>query len=551
MNKKPDLTNLIECEILNLNKIKAKRQVRLQNFWIGVSERLPAPAVTEQSCGLLNKENSEAVVDIQSIDRSPTISSTYKPPLPAPSQDKIKSDISVLLNDIVVLENRKNSGLINDETLKELKLKKTKVIELQKIIKRKEREMVRHRNRRLQRKRAIEKLSITNPDLKKKLNIRDAIGRPRIESDQPFLLQTIINLALKGSAAHERRRDETIRTVKTLDDLVDKREVQHIYGCCQENKIRLKANDIQHSDSKFAMTTIHHIEGIASILGPNEVTFISQDDKAKIPIGLPAVAKQAPLLMHMEYRVKLPDHDFMIASRHKLTPSVYGFCEIKPNGGGDRSAISFSGPTYAAIRSSKYSSSTAFSHARDIENIYDKSDFIQFTHTASKPKPVFIDIVDGGPDENPRYEKVIQMYIHHFLKCDLDAEIILPHDHFGTHLDDQGRTIDIDLEKTNFSFAGTALAEVWSETIIDGDVTVAEYIDPATSDIDMSSIITKDVNWRDRHVFQSQYLLQIIKCNDSNCCKEMRSSLFKFIPNSGLPAPIQIQQTNSGLNLAD
>lgn len=40
----------------------------------------------------------------------------------------------------------------------------------------------------------------------------------------------------------------------------------------------------------------------------------------------------------------------MIAKGHKLTPSVYGFCEVKPNGGGDRSAISYSGPTFAAIR---------------------------------------------------------------------------------------------------------------------------------------------------------------------------------------------------------
>lgn len=94
------------------------------------------------------------------------------------------------------------------------------------------------------------------------------------------------------------------------------------------------------------------------------------------------------------------------------------------------------------------------------------------------------------------------MNIHHFLKCDLDAlfvacnapgrsaynrverrmaplsrilaGIILPHEHFGTHLDNQGHTLDTDLEKVNFSYAGKALAEVWSDTIIDGYETVAE-----------------------------------------------------------------------------
>lgn len=94
------------------------------------------------------------------------------------------------------------------------------------------------------------------------------------------------------------------------------------------------------------------------------------------------------------------------------------------------------------------------------------------------------------------------MNVHHFIKYDLDAifvccnapgrsaynrverrmaplsralvGIILPYDHYGTHLDNQGNTVDIDLEKINFSYAGKALAEVWSETVIDGHVTIAE-----------------------------------------------------------------------------
>ena len=33
-----------------------------------------------------------------------------------------------------------------------------------------------------------------------------------------------------------------------------------------------------------------------------------------------AANKQSPLLMHVEYKVKLPD--WVIASRHKLIPSV-------------------------------------------------------------------------------------------------------------------------------------------------------------------------------------------------------------------------------------
>lgn len=87
-------------------------------------------------------------------------------------------------------------------------------------------------------------------------------------------------------------------------------------------------------------------------------------------------------------------------------------------------------------------------------------------------------IVDGGPDENPRYQKVIKVAVHNFLQCDLDAlfiatnapgksafnrverkmaplskeltGIILPHNHYGNHLNERGITIDSDLEMKNF-----------------------------------------------------------------------------------------------------
>ena len=49
--------------------------------------------------------------------------------------------------------------------------------------------------------------------------------------------------------------------------------------------------------------------------------FLSQNDKARVPLGLPAARKQAPLLMHLDYKISLPDHDFVIASGHKLIPS--------------------------------------------------------------------------------------------------------------------------------------------------------------------------------------------------------------------------------------
>lgn len=90
------------------------------------------------------------------------------------------------------------------------------------------------------------------------------------------------------------------------------------------------------------------------MLGPDQTAFISQDDKAMVPIGITAATKQALILMHLEYQVRLPDHDFVVAERHKLIPSVYAGMAIEKNGLGDRKAVTHTGPTYVAIRSGKH-----------------------------------------------------------------------------------------------------------------------------------------------------------------------------------------------------
>ena len=173
----------------------------------------------------------------------------------------------------------------------------------------------------------------------------------------------------------------------------------------------------------FCTSTIHRLEELASICGPDFVCFLSQDDKCRVPIGLTAANKQAPLLMHVEYRVRLPDHDWVVAARHKLIPSVYAGVIIQPNGLGRAEAVGYSGPTYVAIRSGKHSSSTAYAHALDFDRLFELDHFQELlTFGANKAvKPIFIVTVDGGPDENPRYQKVIEIAIHHFVHYDLDA----------------------------------------------------------------------------------------------------------------------------------
>ena len=85
------------------------------------------------------------------------------------------------------------------------------------------------------------------------------------------------------------------------------------------------------------------------MLGPEQCFFGSFDDKCRVALGLPAANEQAPIRMHLQYKVKLPDHDWVVAEKHKLIPSVYTTMVIEPNRGGDASAVTYSGPTYIAL----------------------------------------------------------------------------------------------------------------------------------------------------------------------------------------------------------
>ncbi|KAG8178076.1 hypothetical protein JTE90_007061 [Oedothorax gibbosus] len=56
--------------------------------------------------------------------------------------------------------------------------------------------------------------------------------------------------------------------------------------------------------------------------------------------------------------------------------------------------------------------------------------------------------------------------------------LVLPHDHFGNHLDSSGKTVDVEKEKKNFEAATNVLAEVWNATVIDDYPVVAKYQAP-------------------------------------------------------------------------
>ena len=66
------------------------------------------------------------------------------------------------------------------------------------------------------------------------------------------------------------------------------------------------------------------------------------------------------------------------------------------------------------------------SHALDFEKWLTLKEFEIITRSGIDcvVKPIFIFTVDCGLDENPRYQEVIRVAIHYFLRYDFDALFI-------------------------------------------------------------------------------------------------------------------------------
>jgi len=68
--------------------------------------------------------------------------------------------------------------------------------------------------------------------------------------------------------------------------------------------------------------------------------------------------------------------------------------------------------------------------------------------------------------------------------------LILPHDRYGSHLNERG-SMDVDLEE-NFKLTGNALAKIWLHLIVDNFPTVAEYIEPTKSELLEQNLLSRD-----------------------------------------------------------
>ena len=412
---------------------------------------------------------------------------------------------------------------------------------------------------------------------------RGITGRPRLEVQTPDLLSAIINIVQSSSTADERRRTECLRTVTTLDDLTAElrkldyklsRSATYLRlmprrGNTAEGKRHVQTVPVKllrpesslrkkNPDRMFAASFINDMFEVARQFGPQAALFISNDDKARVPLGLAAASLQAPILMHLEYKVRLPDHDFVVGNRHKLIPSVYGVCEIN-----DKGDVTYSGDTFIRIRSGKHDKSSATTHSYDMHELFRLQQIPR--------KPILLIETDGAADEAPRFPTPMASAVSLFKELELDAllhgvnaaglsafnpverrmaplshdlaGIVLPHNHYGTHLDSEGKTTDIELEKENFFKAAEVLTEVWSKTVIDGHKVHCEPLH-AGCEKEPEHV---DPDWAATHVQQSRYSLQIVKCFNTDCCPTFATNWAHVFPSRFIPLPAVYEYSPTGM----
>ena len=106
---------------------------------------------------------------------------------------------------------------------------------------------------------------------------------------------------------------------------------------------------------------------------------------------------------------------------------MYAACEIRSTSKYSEPEISYADPTFISIRSGRHDSSTACTHGYDFRACVEMEEFNTSLKVNDKLEPIAFLFVDGGPDENPRYPKKIDVYIQHFKDFDFDVLMVSTH----------------------------------------------------------------------------------------------------------------------------
>ncbi|CAG8577558.1 3987_t:CDS:2 [Cetraspora pellucida] len=371
-----------------------------------------------------------------------------------------------------------------------------------------------------------------------------------------------------------------------LEHIHDSVEYGSADACRCKEAIKVR---IYHPNDHYCLASVKGARQFAQTFAEFSV-IISQDDKVKISLGIAAVGRTFHTLQSSFQPVQIPDHDFVHRSNQKLIPSVYLI--IKPSKANDNL---WTGQVAIFVQPQWSIGTSSITHMEDLTCLVLDNQYSKALKVNSNIKPIWILLVNGGPDENSRHLKNIESYCKIFKKFGLDylsvcthapgqskynpvekgmatlssklARVVLPIDYFGKHLDSQSRVINNELANKNFYYAGSMLSDIWSQDPIFGKYVKTTYVNKITNPFvnivfayfedeeekngsNEFANISVPWTWKEKHCNICQYSVDIKHCTDLSCCKPIRAQeAMDFLqPFNGFLPPITKARDGHYLN---
>ncbi|PKB95214.1 hypothetical protein RhiirA5_437132 [Rhizophagus irregularis] len=247
-----------------------------------------------------------------------------------------------------------------------------------------------------------------------------------------------------------------------------------------------------HPNGHYCLVSVKSAKQFANVFADMSVV-ISQDDKAKIDLGIPAVGRSFHTLQSVNEPVYVADHDFPAGNGQN--PLVIG--------------------------------TSSLTHMQDLKSLTSDPQYDDALKINREIRPIWILLVDGGPDENSRHLKNIKTYCQLFQKFNLDyltgiailsgklTGIILPINHFGTHLNTQGKVINPELALQNFKYAGEALCDIWRHVLSFGRSVDARYVEELVNlfeDLHFEGIDKENAEQKKKRTKRTKIIQQNVLC---------------------------------------
>ncbi|EXX58145.1 hypothetical protein GLOIN_2v1783204 [Rhizophagus irregularis DAOM 181602=DAOM 197198] len=321
-----------------------------------------------------------------------------------------------------------------------------------------------------------------------------------------------------------------------------------------------------HPDGHYCLASVKSARQFATVFADKAV-IISQDDKAKIGLGVPAVGQTFRTLQSVHEPVGVADYDFPLGSGQKLVPSVY--LMMKPNESNDELRT---GQLAIFVRRQWSLGTSSLSHMQDLKNLALNPKYSDVLKTNGEVRPIWVLLVNGGPDEDPRHLKNIKNYCQLFRKFDLDyltvrtyapgqskynpvergmatlsgklAGITLLVDHFESHLNTQGKRKDLIFGKSVDAQYVEELTNLFENLEFEGTVKEKEeerkqQKKKQENENDIPECFVP-WSWIENHCNLCQYSLDIKRCTNASCCGPSRAkeATELLLLNNGFLPPI-------------